>query len=294
MLKQRLQLHWRVLKDSIWNFVDDDIFTMAAALSFYSALSIAPILTMLLFIAGRIGPVTEDRITNQVQIHLGEHASDAIQLIIENANRQPSIRNITGIISIGVIVFTSTLVFVQLQWAMNRIWGVAAKPEVGIWPWLRSRLLSIGMIFSVGFLLLVSMVISSLMATVFDRTGFWGQTLHQVASFAVITVLFAAIYKVLPDAKLPWRRVWIGAAVTAALFTLGKYLIGLYLGNTEVGSSYGAAGSLMVLLIWVYYSAIVVLYGAEWSHAHMRAIEGEPEAEDYAVEDHDVGEEQVS
>ncbi len=262
-----LNAMWRVLREAATNTLEDDVMTMAAALAFYSALSLAPLLTLLLFVGGLFGEDTQTQLVGQLQAQVGNQASEAINQIIRNTNEQPTLRNAAGFISLGVLLFTAATVFAQLQAAMNQVWDAEPALGLGVWAWLRTRLLSMGLVLSMGFLLLVSMIVNSLLVIFGDQSAFYWQWLNNLLSLAVITVLFAAIFKVLPDVKLRWRQVWVGAVITAVLFTLGKYLIGLYLGNTAVGSSYGAAGSLVILLVWVYFSSIIVLFGAELTAA---------------------------
>ncbi len=195
--------------------------------------------------------------------------------MIANAGRHGSGGVIATIIGVVTILFGATGVFVQLQSALNRIWNVEPKPGAGIWSFVRTRLISFGMILGIGFLLLVSLVLSAAVSAV----GTWAtgllpgsETLVNILTFAVsfvlTTLLFAMIYKVLPDVEIGWRDVWIGAGVTAFLFTVGKSLIGLYLAKSSVASTYGAAGSLVVLLLWVYYSSQILFLGAEFTQVY--------------------------
>ena len=197
-------------------------------------------------------------------------------MTLDNVN-QPQLKSAASIISIIVLLIGASGVFAQLQDALNTVWNVKAKPKGGIWLFIRKRLLSFGMVLVIGFLLLVSLIVSAVLAGISKLeisplpgfTPLW-QFLNFGVSFGFISLLFALIYKYLPDAKIRWKDVWVGAIITALLFSLGKYLIGLYLGRGSFGSAYGAAGSLIVFLAWVFYSAQILLFGAEFTQVYAR------------------------
>jgi membrane protein len=229
-----------------------------------------------------MGPHMQDRLVNELVNLVGKQGGEAIQMIVHNAKQRPDLGNIAGYISIGVLLFSAAAVFGQLQASLNRLWNVKSKPKAGVWEFIRKRLLSFGMVFTIGFLLLVSMAVSAGISMVLGSVREslpGGETLWHVVNFAVpllvIVPLFALIFEYLPDAILPWRDVWVGAAVTGVLFAIGKLLIGLYLGHGSVGSAYGAAGSLIVLLVWVFYSSLILFFGAELTQAWM-AWKGTP------------------
>jgi membrane protein len=167
-----------------------------------------------------------------------------------------------------MLLFSASGVFAQLQSTMNKVWNVTPKPQNAIWDWLRKRLLSMGMVLSVAFILLASLVISAVIGMVLPGTGTLWNLVTAGVSMLVFIVLFAMIFKFLPDVQIAWRDVWVGAVLTAVLFTVGKYAIGVYIGNSAVASSYGTAGSLIALLVWVYYSAVIVLFGAELTQVY--------------------------
>lgn len=277
-------------KRAISDFVDDDAMTLGAALAFYTALAMAPLLLCMVAIAGLAGPHLEQELTAKVAAVVGAKAAEGIAMIMDSADSRPDLRSVSGLVGIVTLLVGASGTFAQLQYAMNRIWNVEARPGQGMWGWLRKRFLSAGMVVAVGFVLLVSLALSTAIAGA-------GRPMHDVlpgadalwglfdagVSFVTVVVLFAVIFKVLPDVQIAWRDVWFGAAVTAALFVAGKFAIGLYLGRSSVASAYGAAGSLILLLLWVYYSSLILFFGAELTqeYAHWRGASIEPD--DYAV-----------
>ncbi|MGF1676288.1 MAG: YihY/virulence factor BrkB family protein, partial [Rivularia sp. (in: cyanobacteria)] len=205
---------------------------------------------------------------------VGRDGAEVIQTALQNAQK-PDTRNIASIISIGVLLFGASNVFAQIQDALNTIWEVQPKPGRSIWQNLRKRFLSFAMVGGVGFLLLVSLIVNAGLAAMVNYFSglipgfdFLWQIANFVISFVVITMLFALIYKVMPDAKIAWNDVWIGAAITSLLFVIGKSLLGIYLGNGSFGSAYGAAGSLIVVLAWINYAAQIIFFGAEFTQVY--------------------------
>lgn len=265
-----------LLKATVADWQEDKASRLAAALAYYTVFSLAPLLVIVIAIAGLVfGPeAARGQIDNQLQGLLGRDGAEAVQTMIASANK-PTTGIVASIINIVILLFGASGVFAQLQDALNTVWEVAPKPGRGIGNVVRSRFLSFSMVLGIGFLLLVSLVLSAGLAAVgaylsqlLPGLDFLWQLVNFGISFGVITLLFAMIYKILPDAKVAWGDVWIGAAITSLLFTIGKALIGLYLGNASVGSAYGAAGSLVVLLIWVYYSAQILFFGAEFTQVY--------------------------
>jgi membrane protein len=266
-----------LLKDTFNEWNQDKAPRLAAALAYYTAFSIAPLLVVVIAIAGLLfsQEAVRGQVDNQIQGLIGPQAADAVQEILANAN-QPQTGIFATIIGLVTLLLGAGAVFGQLQDALNTIWGVEdVKKQEGIVKLIKDRLLSFSMVLVIGFLLMVSLIVSSVLAAANDwvlgmlpGAQILAQIINIVISFGVITVLFALIYKYLPDTDIQWRDVWIGAAVTALLFTVGKYLLGLYLGNSSVASGYGAAGSFVVLLLWIYYSAQILLFGAEFTQVY--------------------------
>lgn len=265
-----------LLKATVADWQEDKASRLAAALAYYTVFSLAPLLVIVIAIAGLVfgQDAAQNQIVGQLQGLMGKEGAAAVQTMIANANK-PTTGIIASIINIVILLFGASGVFAQLQDAMNTVWEVAPKPNQGVLAMLRSRFLSFSMILGIGFLLLVSLALSAGLSGLSSYIGnlvpgldFLLQLVNFAISFGVITLLFAMIYKILPDARIAWGDVWIGAAITALLFTIGKSLIGLYLGNASVGSAYGAAGSLVVLLLWVYYSAQILFFGAEFTQVY--------------------------
>jgi membrane protein len=281
-----------LIKMTVRDFLEDDCVDSAAALSYYTIFSLPAILVLILLLVSAVMDPNDVRggFESQMQSLLGPSAGGQVRTILQEAEQRPSTGMLPTILGIAGLLFGATGAFGQLQKALNRAWNVEPDPhQGGIKNFLTKRLFSFGMILAVAFLLLVSLVISAALSGLGDRlqpflpSGLSEpvlQALNLVVSFGVIVGLFAALFKVLPDAKIAWRSVWVGAAVTAALFVLGKFLIGFYLGRSNPGQAYGAAGSLAVLLLWVYYSSIILLFGAEFTEtwAEQRGEGIRPEA----------------
>jgi membrane protein len=266
-----------LLKSCGSDFVKDDCPTQAAALSYYTIFSLPPLLMVLLLLLGALVDPQDIRGQLEVQIGtlMGPSATEQIRTILAQLH-QPGGNALATVLSIGGLVLGATGAFGQLQAALNRAWEVAPDPRAGLKGFLVKRLFSFGMILSVAFLLLVSLILSAALSAFGGALGGMLpdgvsttvlQVVNLTVSFVVITALFATIFKVLPDARVAWRDVWVGATVTALLFVIGKFLIGFYLGRSNPGQAFGAAGSLAVLFVWVYYSSMIVLFGAEFTQA---------------------------
>ena len=273
---------WRsirhVFAQAIWAWQEDYAPSMGAALAYYTLFSMTPLLLVVIGIAGAVFGVkaAEGQVFTELQGLIGPDGAKAVQDIVAHASK-PQTSWAASIIGLVTLVVGATSVFAELQSSLDRIWRAPAQEQrSGLWALLRGRLLSFGLVVSIGFLLLVSLVFSAAIAAL----GAWGtrlfpgwefviEVLNFAVTFAITGFMFAAIYRVLPSVYISWRDVWAGAWVTALLFTVGKTLIGLYIGKAGVTSTFGAAGSLVVLLLWVYYSAQIFLLGAEftWIHA---------------------------
>jgi membrane protein len=253
---------------------------LAAALAYYTTFSLAPLLILIIAIAGLIGgrEAAQNQTMAQVQDLLGPQGAQFVQSMIENASR-PATGISATLIGIVTLIFGALGVFSALQNSLNTIWHVKPKPARGLWDGIKrfilDRLLSFAMVLGIGFLLLASLVISAALSAVGGYIGntwpladLWLQVINFLISFLVIMALFAMIFKFLPEVKIAWKDVWLGAAVTSALFSLGKFLIGFYLGRSSVGNTFGGAGSLAILLIWIYYSAQILFFGAEFTQVY--------------------------
>ena len=250
---------------------------MGAALAYYTVFSLAPLLIIAIAIAGLVfgQEAAQGQIFEQLRGLIGEESGKAMQDMVQNANAKPATGVVATLVGVATLLFGASGVFGQLQTSLNTIWEVQPKPGRGILGILRDRILSFGFILVIGFLLLVSLLLTAGIALLAQWFGgmFPGmealaQVLNFVLSLALVTLLFAMIFKFLPDAKIAWHDVWIGAFITALLFTVGKFALGLYLGKSGVGSSYGAAGSLIILLLWVYYSSQILFFGAEFTQVY--------------------------
>lgn len=267
---------WELLRDTYKDWQTDKASRLGAALAYYMVFSLPALLIIVIAIVGLVfGPqAAEAKILSQIQGVVGQQGADLVKTMIEGAN-QPRTSLPATIIGVAMLLLGGFGAFGQLQDALNTIWEVTPKPGRGLKGILQDRLASSALVLGTGFLLLVSLVVSAgLSATstylngVFWSTLFVAQIFNVLISFGVVTLLFAMIFKYLPDAKIGWHDVWIGAVITSLLFTLGKFLIGLYLGNAGVTTAYGAAGSLVIILLWIYYSAQILLFGAEFTQVY--------------------------
>jgi membrane protein len=258
---------------------DDKIPRLAASLAYYTLLSLSPLVVLAVSVAGLVfgEDAARGQITQQLQGIFGAEAGDAIQAMLAHA-KQPGSGVLGTIVGVVVLLFGASGVFGELQDSLNTIWEVQPRPGRGIWGIVRDRFFSFTMVLGVAFLLLVSLVVSAALAALgnwvssFAGAEWLWQGINFVISLGMIALLFALVFKVIPDVKIRWRDVWIGALVTAALFTLGKFLIGLYVGKAGVASPYGAAGSLVVIVVWVFYSAHILFIGAEFTQVYTRAM----------------------
>ena len=276
----------RALGDAINGFIDHNDLTLAASISYYTALSLAPLLVLVLWLAASISPDAQSDLLNEIAAVIGNDARDAVQAIIGDAARKPSLGSVAGAFGVALLIIGASAVFSQLQMALNIIWST--QPEVRMaarrvfMTWLRRRLLAIGLLAAFTFLLIVSLAFSTLLALLMPHEGTLWALANQVIAVIVFTALFAGLFRYLPDRRLSWRNTLGGALVTSLLFAVGKYAIEEYLSHSGIAGSYGPAGSLAVLLVWVYYSATIFLFGAECVRVFVaqRMHAPEPRAED--------------
>lgn len=262
---------WNTIKAAGSGWANDKATRLGAALSYYTVFAIPPLLIIVLFIASLVFNPEQVRsaMFSEVGGLIGKKSADAIQSAM-SAQYQSNKGTVASILAIVALIATATGLFLELQDDLNLIWGVEEKPGQGIWGFIKNRLLSFAMIVGIGFLLLVSLVVSAglaafskYMSMLTPGLGILTEIANDAVGFLVIAALFAMIYKVLPDVKIAWRDVWVGAAVTSLLFVAGKFAIGWYLGRSSTVSAYGAAGSIILVLLWVYYSAQILFFGAE-------------------------------
>jgi len=281
MLKT-LRRVWGVLYGAAVELIADDGFVLAASVAFFAIFSLAPLLLLVVALAGLVfgQDQTSAEIQRQFESLMGSESAQFVAGVISRASKGSG--GVAAVVSVGTLIFGATGVFVQLKAALNRVWGVQIKAEKTrdtlvrlIW----GRVASFAMMLVIAFLLLVSLAVSAALAALarwsselIPERELLMRTINGLISFAVLTFLFCAAFKILPDVRIAWRVVWFGGAVTALLFTIGKELIGVYLGQGSVASVYGAAGSMIVILLWVYYSSIIFLYGAEATQLSATAL----------------------
>jgi membrane protein len=283
---------WTLLKRSSSDFVEHKALKLSASLAYYTIFSLAPMLIVIIGLCslffGR--EAIEGRVYNELNEFIGKSAALEIQDVIKNTSKS---RNnlIATIIGITTLMVGATGVFSEIQDSINMIWGIKVIPKRGWVKMLANRVLSFSMVISIGFLLMVSLLINALVAAFGDRLAHYFPNLtlyvfhvvNYLLTFGIITLLFAIIFKVLPDARIKWKDVTVGAVFTAFLFILGKLAITFYLGKSTLGVAYGAAGSIIIILIWVYYSSIILYFGAEFTQVYARTHGGEITPSAYSV-----------
>lgn len=277
---------WSILKQTISEFSEDNVLRLSAALAYYSIFSIGPLLAIVVGLAGLAfgSDSVRHQIEQQLQGILGEKSAKTVESMMSAQSHGTSL--ITTIVGVVALLFGAAGVFGQLQDSLNTIWEVKTKPGAGFWNMLRNRFLSFSMVLGVGFLLLISMALSTVLSALtshFGGVGWLAHVLDFAVSFAVVTVLFAMIFKYLPDVHVPWSKVWIGAIGTTILFTIGKILLGLYLGRQSTSSPFGAAGSVILVLMWIYYASVILFVGAEFTQVYAKRTGAKVQPTHYAV-----------
>lgn len=246
---------------AIARFSGVDAMTMGAALTFYSVLSLSPLIVLLLWITASLYPAAQEEFFHQVGLLVGPRVEEMARTIVQNAEQQPDLHSMAGLLGTVALFLSASAVFAQLQVSLNRIFQCQGT-RGGAWGWLRKRLLGLGVVLALGFLLLISMAAQALIALMAQYLSIVAPLLTWLLSAALYTLAFAALYWLLPDRDVDWKRSLIGGALTAVLFMVGRVLIGLYLGQAAVGNAYGPAGGLFVLLVWLFYSSLIFFAGA--------------------------------
>jgi membrane protein len=268
---------WQFLKTIINEWIEAEPFQLAAALSYYTLFSLAPLLLIAIGVAGFVfgREAAQNQIVETLQGMIGQESAQTVQEMIQTSNEKPKTGMFSTIIGFVALLFGAGGVVGQLQTSLNKIWEVSPKPGQGIWGFIRQRFFSFAMVLAIGFLLLVSLLVTALLSSftgmlssLLGDATFVAHAIDILVSFGFVTLLFALIYKYVPDVEIQWKDVWVGAALTSVLFTIGKYLIGLYIGTSGVSSSFGAAGSLITVLVWVYYSSLIFFLGAEFTKVY--------------------------
>jgi membrane protein len=267
---------WNLLRATFTEWTEDQAPRLGAALAYYSVFSLAPLLVIIVSIVGLVFDPADatGQVVREIQGLAGPETAAAIEGIIQNTN-QPATGLFATIVSLVVLLFGASGVFGELHQSLNTIWDIEPKPKQGIWATIKDRFFTFSMVLGTGFMLLTSLVISAVISGIGTYMNGWlpgweaaVQVINFFISFAIITVLFGLIFRYVPDADIAWSDVWLGAIVTALLFTIGKALIGLYIGHSSFASTYGAAASLAVILFWVYYSSQILFFGAEFTQVY--------------------------
>lgn len=280
-MKKFAKSSWGILKQSVMSFIEGNSFTHASSIALYTIFSLPAILLISLSVGSTLfeRADVQRELVSQAGALIGHGSATEIELIVINAARSAD-SWFARVIGIATLVISATSVFLSLQISINQIWKIKPKPKKGFIKFIVNRLLSLAMVISMGFVLMVSLVVDTALVMfqerLSDNLGGITLTIVTVLNVAVsllfIAVLFGLMFKMLPDAKIKWRDVWVGSLVTTGLFTGGKFLIGLYLGNSSFNSAYGAAGSLVIILVWVYYSALIFLFGAELTYVYTKEV----------------------
>lgn len=285
---------WYILKEAFSTFLKEDAFTYSASISFYTMLSFPAVVLIVVSVGATLYGENriQEELISQMSSLIGYNTSEQVEIILSKAAIDEDSTFWAKIIGVGALIFSSTSVFVSLQLAINKIWNIESKPEKGYVKYVINRLLSFAMVLGIGFILLVSLVVEAALVLFKSYLRQFNSFLSQIVmevgseivSFGIIVLIFSLMYKVLPDAKLKWRHVWVGGLITTGLFVVGKLLIGIYLGASSLTSLYGASGSLVVLLVWTYYASLIFLFGAKITHIYTKRTSGKIELVDTAVE----------
>lgn len=283
---------WEVLKNSFTGFMDDNVTKLGGSLAYFTVFSVGPMLVVIISVCGIFlgREAIEGEIYKQLEGFLGKDTAAQLQEIIKKAAVSGK-STVAAIIGVGTLLLGATSVFAEIQDSINKIWGIKAKPKKGWLKIIQNRFLSFSVIISLGFLLLVSLAVTTvldslnqrLQAAFPDVTVVLFYIINQAVTLTVITILFGVIFKVLPDARIKWKDVLAGSMLTALLFMLGKFGISFYISKTQVGSTYGAAGSLVVLLVWIYYSSLILYFGAEFTKAYAMQFGAAIYPSEYAI-----------
>jgi membrane protein len=265
---------WKIFKQAVEEFLNDNCIKLSASLSYYTIFALGPMLIVIISFAGIFlgRDAVEGKLYSQIKSLIGSEAAIQVQSMIANL-QQSDQTVVAAIIGVVLLILGATGVFTEIQGSINYIWSIRAKPKKGWLKFITNRLISFSLVISCGFILLVSLIINAIMELLNEKLQIYFKSvtivvfyiLNWVLIFAIITALFAIIFKVLPDATIKWRDAFVGASFTALLFMLGKFLISLYIGKSNVGLTYGAAGSIIVILVWVYYSSLILYFGAEFT-----------------------------
>jgi len=290
--KQNAKSFWENLKTTVTKFGEIDPFTQAGFLAYTTIFALPGVIIIVVAIAGFFYDANEVQtaIYSQFGSFIGSDTTDQLETIVEQADKQHSgiLAKILGVLA---LVVSATTAFAALQRGLNKVWRIEPVKGRAVWRYLGSRMISLALIASFGFLLLMSLVLDAVLVNVGERVGSWVPAedilfgiLGMAASFGVVTLVFAFVFKLLPDAKVPWHSVWVGALFTAVLFTLGKFLIGLYIAKTGAADAYGAGGVVVIVMLWAYFSTLILLFGAQYTYVSSGAASEEPGADNAVID----------
>ncbi|HET9033585.1 MAG TPA: YihY/virulence factor BrkB family protein [Dokdonella sp.] len=265
---------WRRIWHGITDFLSHDPLTLAASIAFYAALSFAPIIVISIWASSQLSAGAESKLIEQLGILFGSQVGDSAAMIMKNAQQSPFNASVSGLVSLGALAISASTAFAQLQAAINAVWGTKGVPSNAVWGWIRRRLLSFGMLAVIGFLLMITLVASSTMTLILKQQGSLWLVINELLALIVFSIGFGLLFRFVPDARIAYRYTFVGGALTAILFELGKWALGTYLGATTSADAYGAASSLILLLIWVYYTSLIVLVGAGLTRHLAEAFDG--------------------
>lgn len=261
----------RLVRKVFSGFWDDELFTRAAALAFYSAFSFAPVLVLLLWAVSAIRPGLEQQLVQTMAAIVGNDGAEAARLVIRSARERPRLGHLLGVVGLGITLFSASAVFAQMQSTLNRVWDITPRPGKALTGWLLARARAIGVLVGVGFLVIVSFALTALISLLVPSGSLWWLLLENTVAALALWIAFGAMYRFLPDAHIAWRDAVRGGLLTSLLFMGGKFLIALYIERSKVGGAYDPASAIVVLLMWVYYASLIVLMGAELSHGLAQA-----------------------
>ncbi len=289
---RNIKENWRLLKETISEWQFNQVSLLASSLAYYTVFSLAPLMIIVIMIVGAIfgEAAARGEVVGRIQGVVGEQGAEVIETAIANMQEDTTGGPFRLIFSLGFLLFGASGVFAQVQNTLDKIWGVKPEPGRNIFHFLRKRILSFAMVLIIAFLLLVSLVANTTLAALINflgdylpGLGYLWQFLSFLLTFLMVTLLFAAIYTILPDAKVEWRDAFVGATITAILFMLGQYFFGLFISQTNLGSAYGVAGSFVIIITWIYYAAHILFLGAEFTKVYARRTGSPIVPEEYAV-----------
>lgn len=271
-----IRMFAKLVRQVITGLADDELFTRSAAMAFYAAFSFAPVLVLVLWAVSAVHPGAEMRLVQAMAAVVGSEGAAAARLVIDSAKSRPQLGHMLGLVSLGLTLFSASAVFVQMQTTLNAVWHVRAEPEKAVTGWLLARARAIGTLLGAAFLAIVSMVATTVITLLVPSGSLGWLILENFLTVLLLVLAFGAMYRVLPDAQIAWRDAVRGSVLTTVLFMSGKFLIALYITHSRISGAYGPASAMVVFMMWMYYASLIVLVGAELTHA-LANVEGHPD-----------------